>query len=219
MVAESLISNEIIPLRTSDTGDEALSVMNDFYVRHLPIVNNRQFLGVISEDDIFNHDVEEAIGSYFLSMTRPYVNGKDHIYDVMKVFAETNLTIVPVINRENEYVGLITLEDLLNYFANLASFAEPGSIIVLEVNRLDYSLAEISRIVESENATILSAFVTSSQNSSMLEVTLKINRQNLQQIIATFVRFNYSIKASFSESDYFDSLKDRYDSLMSYLNV
>ena len=219
MVAESLISNEIIPLKTSDTGDEALSVMNDFYVKHLPIVNNHQFLGLISEDDILNHDVEEAIGSYFLSITRPYVNSNDHIFDVMRVFAETNLTVIPVINNENDYVGLISLEDLLRFFTYSASFTERGSIIVLEMNKTDYSLSEISRIVESENATILSSFVTSNKNSSLIEVTLKVNRQNLQAIIATFVRFNYSVKASFSESDYFDNLKDRYDSLMSYLNV
>lgn len=219
MIAERLVSNEIIPLRTSDTGDEALGIMNDFYVRHLPIVNNSQFLGVISEDDILNYDVEEPIGSYYLSLTRAYVKANDHIYDVIRAFADTNLSVVPVINDDNDYIGLIRLEDLMQYFAKMASFSEPGSIIVIELNRMDYTLSEISRIVESENAAILSMFISSNPETSDIEVTLKVNKQDIQTLIATFVRFDYTIKASFSEAEFLDSLQDRYDSLMSYLNV
>ena len=219
MIAQNLISNDIIPLRTSDTGDDALSMMGDFYVRHLPIVNNVQLLGVISEDDILNHDVEEPIGSYYLTLSRPYVSINDHLYDVMRIFDENHLTIIPVIDEEGNYAGMIVLEDLLKYFAQSAAFTEPGSILVLELNKMDYALSEISRIVESEGASILSSFMTSNNDSSKIEVTLKINRQNLQAIIATFVRYDYSIKASFNEKSFNESLKDRFDSLMSYLNV
>ncbi len=219
MVAESLISNVILPLRTSDTGDEALSMMDDFYVRHLPIVNNQQLLGLISESDIFNFDAKEAVGSYSLSLRRPYVNSRDHIYEVMRQLAQGDLSVIPVVDDENNYLGVVTQEDLLNYFATTFSFTEPGSIIVLELDKRDYSLAEIARIVESENAVILSNFITSRPDSLKMEVTIKINRQNLQSVIATFQRFDYLIKASFNEAEYLDSLKERYDSLMSYLNV
>ncbi len=219
MVAESLISNVILPLRTSDTGDEALSMMDDFYVRHLPIVNNEQLLGLISENDILNFDAHEAVGSYSLSLIRPYVNAGDHIYEVMRQLAQGDLSVIPVVDDENNYLGVVTQEDLLNYFATTFSFTEPGSIIVLELNKRDYSMAEIARIVESEGAVILSTFITSRPDSLKMEVTIKVNRQNIQSIIATFQRFDYLIKASFNEVEYMDSLKDRYDSLMSYLNV
>ena len=116
MVAESLISNVIIPLRTSDTGDEALSMMDDFYVRHLPIVNNEQLLGLISENDILNFDAHEAVGSYSLSLIRPYVNAQDHIYEVMRQLAQGDLSVIPVVDDENNYLGVVTQEDLLNYF-------------------------------------------------------------------------------------------------------
>jgi len=219
MIAENLISNSIIPLRTSDTGEEALSIMNDFYIKHLPIVNNKQLLGLISEDDILNYDVAEAVGSYRLSMRRPYARNNDHIYEVMRLLAEYELTVVPVVDYEDNYIGLISQEDLLRFFANTGSFVEPGSIVVLEMNKRDYFLSEIARIVESENAIILSSFITSAPNSNRVDVTIKINHQNIQNIIATFERFNYEIKASFNESDYVDSLRERYDALMSYLNV
>ena len=219
MTAETLISNSIIPLRTSDTGQEALEMMNDFFIRHLPIVNNKQLLGLISEDDILNYDINEPIGSYRLSLLRPYATGTDHIYEVMRLMAESQLTVIPVVNEEGDYTGLITQEDLLTYFAKTGTFTEPGSILVLEMSRRDYSLAEIARIVESESALILSSFISSHGDSARIDVTLKVNRQNVQSIIATLERFDYHVKATFNESEYVDSLKERFDALMSYLKV
>ena len=219
MTAETLISDEIIPLRTSDTGEEALGMMDDFYVRHLPIVNNKQLLGLISQDDILNYNAVEPVGSYSLSMVRPYASGKDHIYELLRLLAEYHLTLIPVVDEEENYIGVVTLETLLLHFAQTASFSEPGSILVLEMSRRDYSLAEIARIVESENAAVLSSFITTNLESTRVDITIKINRQNIQSIIATFGRYDYEIKASFNEADYVGSLQERYDGLMSYLNV
>ncbi len=219
MVAESLISEEIIPLKISDTGEEALNAMADYFQRYLPIVNESQLLGIISEGDILDNDMSQTVGSYRFNNAYSYVQAQDHIYVVMRLMAESKLTMIPVIDEEKNYLGVITLEDLLQFFSGMASFASPGSILVLEVNRRDYSMAEISRIVESENALILSSFVSSAPDSPQVEVTLKINRENLQAVIATFVRFKYQIKASFNETAYQESLKERYDALMSYLNV
>lgn len=219
MVAESLISTEIIPLQTSDFGATALEMMGEFYVRHLPIVNNKELLGLISEDDILDYDVNEAIGAYSLSLARPYVHRGEHLYEVMRILAEQRLTVIPVVDKAHNYLGVVTLEAVLQYFSANYSFREPGSIIVLSMSNRDYSLAEIARIVESENARILSAFVTAQPNDPTIDVTLKLNKQHIQSIIATFLRFEYQIKASFNEIEYLDSLQERYDALMSYLNV
>lgn len=219
MIAEQLVSNEIIPLRTSDSGEEALGMMSEFYVRHLPIVNNSELLGLVSEDDILNFDANEPVGSYSLSITRPYVRASDHLYEVMRILSASQLTLVPVIDEDNNYIGVITQEDLLRKFASTMAFTESGSIIVLDVHRRDYSLAEIARIVESENAIILNTSVSMEIDSALMEVTIKVNTQNISPILATLERFNYQIKASFNESDYGDSFKERYDSFMAYLNV
>jgi acetoin utilization protein AcuB len=219
MIAQELITNGIVPLRTSDTGEEALHIMAEFYVKHLPIVNNTQLLGVVSEDDLLNHDPEAPIGDIDLSLSRPYVRTTDHFYDVMRTLAMHHLSIIPVVDEDGNYVGLITLEDLLEFFARMGSFAEPGSVIVLEVSRRGYSLAEIARIVESENASMLNAFVTSSFDGSMVEVTIKVNTQYNHSILAGFERFDYVVKASYNEEEYLDVLKERYNSFMSYLSV
>lgn len=220
MIAANLLTDSLIPLRTSDTGDEALSMMSDFYVKHLPIVNNEELLGLISEEDILDNDAMEAVGSYPLSLARFYVRDTDHIYEVMRLLAEYKLTVIPVVDEKSSYLGMISQEDLINYFAATGSFTEPGSIIVLEMHRRDYSLAEIARIAESENANIVSSFISATGvDESLIDVTLKINLNSIQGLLATFDRFGYQVKASFNESDYFDTLKERYDALMMFLNV
>ncbi len=219
MTAQQLISDSIIPLRTSETGDTALGIMNDFYVRHPPIVNDKQLLGLISEEDILEHDAHEPVGSFQLSLIRPYVKYNDHLYEILRLIAEYHLTLIPVVDEEENYIGLVTMEDVLQYFTKTASFSEPGSIVVLEMSRHDYQLSQIAQIVESENAAVLSAFITTSLDSIRVDVTIKINRQNIQNILATFERYEYEVKASFNEIEYLDSLRDRYDSLMAYLNV
>lgn len=219
MIAKDLISEEIVPLRTSDTGDDALAIMSDFHVRHLPIVNGTQLLGLISENEILEFDTEESVGSYPLKMTHPFVYDRNHVYDIMRLLNEYHLTLIPVIDKAHNYLGVVTLEDVLKFFAESASFGEHGSVIVLTVNRFNYSLSQIARIVESENAIILNSFITSMPDSTELDITLKLNRSDISKILASFRRYDYDVKASFSESEYIDSLQEHYESLMSYLSV
>lgn len=219
MIASELISHTVSPLKTSDLGEEAITIMHIFHVKHLPIVNNEQLLGVLSEEEILSHDLAEPIGSYKLSMRRPYVSKDDHMFEVMAVMAENSLTVIPVIDNESNYLGLITQDDLIQFYANSFSFTERGSIVVIKTTQRDYLLSEISRIVEMENASILSSFLTRNRDSHEILLTLKINVQDLTHIIASLERYGYSIKATFSETEYLDSMKERYDALMHFLNV
>ncbi|TXF89931.1 CBS domain-containing protein [Neolewinella aurantiaca] len=219
MTAESLISDAIVPLNPADTGEEALGVMNEFYIRHLPVVEEGELKAVVSEDDILDADALQPVSSYRLPVQPPSVFPDDHLYDVMRILTEYKLTVVPVINREGTYIGMITNEDLLRIFGESSTFSSQGSIVVLEVLRQDYSLSEISRIVESEGAIILSSFVRSFEGSNRLEVTIKVNSQSIAATLATFERYNYVVQASYNEKQLSDSLRERFDSLMNYLEV
>lgn len=219
MIASRLISQLVSPLMTSDTGEEALTLMGINHVKHLPIVNDTQLLGLISEEDIMSHDLDQPIGSYSLSLVRPYAYEWEHLFEVMSKMAHNNLTVIPVVDDKENYKGLITQEDLIQFYASSFSFKEPGSIIILETSKREYSLAEISRIIEGENASILSSFLTTDEESTNVTITIKVNRQDIQHIIATLERFDYHVKGKFTEQEYVDSLKERYDALMSYLNV
>ena len=219
MIASELISSQLIPLKTSDTGRAALAVMADFYVKHLPIVNNAQLLGVIAEEDILNNPINEPVGSYVLKHQKPYVSHREHLFEIMSTMAEHDLTVIPVIDDDGNYMGLITQNDLMQYYARSFSFTEPGGILVLELAKRDYVLSEIARLIESDNAVILSLFISNVADPSMVSLTLKLNKSNLDKVTATLTRFGYNIKGSYVEDEYVDQLRDRYDMLMNYLDV
>jgi len=221
MLAKDLISEVVPALKTSDTGLRALSWMEIFRISHLPIVNNKEFLGLISDTDIYDLNMaNEPIGNHHLSLFSPFVTSDQHIYEIIELVSRLKLTVVPVLNKKKDYLGLITLNDLVQYVADLFALKEPGGIIVLELHQNDYSLNQISQIVESNNAKILSMYLTSPSDSMKMELTLKINQNDLTSIIHTFERYDYTIKASYMEDEDMDSFySNRYESFMKYLNI
>jgi len=214
--------SEIVPaLKTSDTGFQALTWMDVFRISHLPIVNNSEFLGLISDKDIYNLNMaDEPIGNHNLSLFSPFVYENQHIYEVIELVSRLKLSAVPVLDHNNNYLGIITLNELIDRFAELPALKHPGGILVLELNVNDYSLSQISQIVESNDAKILSLYISSSEDSTKMDVILKINRTDLSSIIQTFERYDYTIKASYLKDNETDSLiKNRYELFMRYLNV
>lgn len=219
MIASELISQILSPLRTSDSGEQALAMMSIYHVKHLPIVNNEELLGTISEEDVLTGNMDEPIGSYGLTLSHVHVNHSDHLFEVMGKMADFKLTAIPVVDDDNKYLGIITQDDLMQYYARSFSFAEPGSILVLEMEHRDYSLAEISRIIESEDVKILSTFLTKSPDQDVVYVTLKISSGDIQRAKMALERHEYFVKATFKEETYIEDLKEHYDALMHYLNV
>ena len=221
MLARELISDVVTALKTSDTGTMALSWMEVFRIKHLPIVNHREFLGLISDSDIYDlNNPDEPVGNHKLSLQKPFVNEDRHIYEVIELLSRLELTLVPVLNEEKQYLGVITQEDLTRRFAHLSAMQQPGGIIELEMNEHDYSLSEISQIVESNNARILSLYVASSQDNAKLRVTLKINFTDLTSIMETFNRYNYTVVSSHTDNEDLDEFyQERFDVLLKYLNT
>lgn len=220
MLAKDLITDEIPPLKTSDTGLMAINWMDEFKVSHLPIVNKHEYLGLISDTDILDLNItEDELGKCKLSLIRPFVFESQHIYEVIKMISNMKLTVLPVLNEHQQYVGLIPATAVLHQFATLAATREPGGIVVLEMNIHDYSLTQIAQIVEGNDGKVLSCYVNSLEDSTKIEVTLKINKEDLSAILQTFYRYNYTVKASFHQSEFSDDMKNRFDSFMNYINI
>ncbi len=220
MFAGELIADGILPVQTSDSIQMVLDRMVEFRVRHLPIVNEDQFLGLIAESDILPEmDIKTSIGALALSLVNPYVREDQHIYDVIRLFYEQQLTVVPVLDVKKNYLGIIPINAMNAYFAVITSVAQPGGIIILEIDNKNNSLAHMAQIVESDNAQVLSSYVRTFPDSTRIEVTLKVNKQDIANIIATFLRYEYNVKATFNYSENSDNSMDRYASLMNYLNL
>ena len=220
MIARNLISTWLRPLKTSDTGKDALNRMNEYKVSHLPIVNNEKFFGLISEQNITDfNNVDEALGSHELTLTNPFASEHQYIFDVLKLASEFKLSVIPVVDDHDKFIGCITLQTLLGKLAQTLSADSPGGYVVLEMSENDYSLTEIANIVESNNGKVLSTFLYSNNDSTLINVVLKLNTIEIGPILQTFDRYGYSIQASFGNEENEEDLKERYDSLMNYLNI
>ena len=220
MTAKEVITEEIPPLVHTDSGEKALLWMEEFKVSHLPVLKNGNFVGLISESDIFDQeDLEKTLDELFQHLPRPYVGENAHIYEVLSKMEEHKISVLPILDDNEQYVGCTSVHQLMTMIANTGSIKESGAIIVIELNRVDYSLSRIAQIVESDNAVILSSYIMSSADTTKVEVTLKITGGELGRVLRSFERFDIVVKASFQRSSYEDDLQFRYDALMNYLKM
>lgn len=221
MFAKDLVLDIIPPLKTTDTGLKALNWMDEFKVSHLPIVNDGEFLGLISDADILDLNApEESIGNHRLSLIRPFVEKDAHVFEALKLVAQMHLSIVPVVDSiNNDYHGAVTTQYMAEQIALMLGAEQPGGIIVLEIQEKDYTLAQIAQIVEGNDAKILSSYVYTNTADQKLIVTIKINRMELNAVLQTFYRYNYTVLASYHSDAFVEDLKNRYDLFMNYINM
>lgn len=219
MLATKILTNDILPLRPDDNCAQAMTMMSVYRVGDLPVTQDGKLLGMVSEDQVSSVDPDNKIDDFRLSQSYVYVMEDEHIFEILGKLAQNKISVIPVLNSEEKYLGLITQESLLKYYANAYSFAESGSIIVIKVPKSDYSLSELTRVIEMEGAIILASFLTAMSDNNSLLVTLKINQMEMSKVLSALERYDYDIHATFMEDEYTSDLKNRYDLLMTYLNV
>lgn len=220
MYAYEIISAAITSVSSSDSIQKVIDKMAEFRISHLPIVDNNHYMGLITDTDILEiNDYSLPAAALSLSLYSPFVFEEQHIYDVIRLFYEQKLSVLPVLDVNKHYKGVICIHSIIEYLATLTTSKEPGGIIVLEVDNRNNSLSHIAQIVESDNAQILSSFVQSFPDSTKIEITLKLNRTDISSIIASFLRYNYVVKATFNDIKSDDRISDRYDQLMNYLDI
>lgn len=220
MQANTLISSNIKSIHPLEDGKRALEMMEQFRINHLAIVKNNFYLGVISDKEIMNWDSEDDyIEEHLNNLVAPHVKYNQHLFDIIEVLEKNNLTIVPVLDEKNHYLGLITIRKLIYSIAKSANIQSPGGVIVLEIHNNDYSLTEIASIIESNNTKILSSYVISKPESTNIEVTIKLNKQDVTSIIKDFERHEYNVSAFYKDEEANNDFAERYESLMRFLNT
>ena len=221
MIAEELINHMIPPLKVTDDAHKAIVWMEEFRCNHLPVVDDGILLGFISEEIIVeSNDIEKNLGDFDLVGKDCVVGMESHFFDILRIAGEHKLNIVAVLNEEGRYAGIITVQDIMASFAQTASVQMPGGIIVLSMDLIDYSLAEISRYVEENKAKVISSTMTEDAlDRGKIKLTLKINQLDLSRIVATLERFGYRVIGRYQEAPHDDDSKERLDMLMKYLNI
>jgi CBS domain-containing protein len=195
--------------------------MDEYRVSFLPVLDDQLFLGLISESEIFKlTDPDAALRDQKVPYKMVYVNESQHIFEVIKIMSAEKISILPVLDENKLFLGCISISNLVEYFGKLTAMSNPGAIIILELNQNDYVLSQIAQIVESQDIKILSLYVSSDIDSTKMEVTIKVNKFEIQSLIKALTRYDYTIKATFLEDEKMvDDLLDRYNALMNYLNI
>ena len=221
MLAEKLISDVIPSVKSSENGQKALNWMDIYRVSHIPVVDNSKYLGLVSDKLIYDLNLlEEPIKKEVDKLNTSHAHKDQHIFEVAMVMYKLKLSVLPVLDSDHYYLGAITLYDLARRFSHLFSLQEIGGVIILEMNVNDYSLAEISKIVESNGVKILSCFMDRKPGSSNLDVILKLDKDELSPLIQAFTRYDYNIKAIYLDNSMLSDLyNDRYDQFMKYMNI
>jgi len=221
MIAEDLINHMIPPLKATDDAHKAIVWMEEFRCNYMPVVDNNRLTGFISEEIILEtNDIEKHVGDFNLVGQTCYVHLDTHFYDILKVATDNKLQMVAVLNDDQQYCGVITVQDTLTSFAQTAAVQMPGAILVLSMKYVDYSLSEISRLIEENHAKILSSIIKEDPlDPGKIRLTLKINQTDMSRIVATLERFNYKVIGRYQETKPVENEKERIEMLLRYLDI
>ena len=220
MLTRELLSQTLPYLHLQDKVYQALQMMNDNHVTHLPIVDGDKYIGLISENDLLQAENDnspiEALEQAFATIA---IKEEEHFLKAVQMAVENGLSVVPVISEENELTGTVVYDDLLRFSSEFMSLNEPGGLIVLEMNSNQYSFNEISKLVETNDAQITQLNTSNDAETGIMQVTLRINKPEVSDIVATFQRYEYTVKYFFGEELYANELRSNYDNLMNYLKI
>lgn len=220
MLTRELLSQTLPYLHLQDKVYQALQMMNDNHVTHLPIVEGEKYIGLISEDDLLQAENDNSpISDLEQSFATVSIREEEHFLKAVQLAVENGLSVVPVISEDNELTGTVIYNDLLKFSSEFMSLNEPGGLIVLEMNSNQYSFNEISKLVETNDAQITQLNTSNDPATGIMQVTIRINKPEVSDIVATLQRYEYSVKYFFGEELYANELKSNYDNLMNYLKI
>ena len=219
MYASSCINHEIPFLQPEDKGLTALSLLEELKIAELPLVDNDRYVGLITELDLLDYEcIDGELSKIESKLVRPFVYEDDHLFDVVGKMASDDISVLPVITTDEKYIGAIDQSSVIKMIANAEAYKSSGGVIQLEFGIHDYSVTEISRLVESNDLKILNLYITASPDSSKIQVTIKLNKSELSGLIQTFNRFGYVITASFHKDVDEEDLRKRYEGFLRYMN-
>ena len=220
MNSGQILSDTYFAIDPAHTVSHALARMAEYRLLHLPVVKEHIFLGMVSYESLAGiKDRNVEIAAADLSYMQVHIYEHQHVYDALLFFQLYRLDILPVLDKQYTYLGAITQYELIGAMGSSMSMQEPGAIIVLEMNKRDNALSQIARIVESNDAQVLNSAVRMFPDSSQMEVAIKVNKADISAIVATFLRFDYVVKATFNDDNSGDTSRDRYEQLMNYINM
>jgi len=214
-----LLESTMITVDLHDTVSHAMEMMDEARIEHIPVLDGLQYLGMVAFDELEDAESTAEVISLQHRFIKPFVRTGDHFLQALRVRTKFYIDQVPVVNEHNEWEGVIGMAKMLDQISLLSGVSEPGSMIVLEVARHDYAPGEINRLVESNDAMIMQLNSIQDQHTGMMQVVLRINKEEVSDVVATFQRHEYNVLYYYGDESYDNSLQNNLDHLMNYLNL
>ena len=212
------ITNDYKAIDSQETIAEVQNFFEEVTFSHFSVLNEGIYIGCIASDDVETFDDDKKVDDYKYTLEGFFARKNMIWLDVLEVFAKNHSNIVPVLGEDNAYLGYYELEDIVKFFHETPFLKEQGAVIVVEKNAVDYSMGQITQIVESNNGKLLGLFI-SDASTEKIQVTIKIAMGSTNEIIQTFRRYNYEIVSEHNEDNYINNLRERSEYLEKYLNI
>ena len=212
------ITNDYKAIYSHETIAEVQNFFEEVSFSHFSVLNEGIYMGCIASDDVETFDDDKKVDDYKYTLEGFFARKNMIWLDVLEVFAKNHSNVVPVLGEDNAYLGYYELEDIVKFFHETPFLKEQGAVIVVEKNAIDYSMGQITQIVESNNGKLLGLFI-SDASAEKIQVTIKIAMGSTNEIIQTFRRYNYEIVSEHNEDNYINNLRERSEYLEKYLNI
>ena len=212
------INNDFKPIDSNETVEKVQDFFMEIAFSHFPVLENGVFNGCIAAEDVETFEVQKKLSDYRFTLEGFFVRNSMSWLDVLEVFARNNANIVPILDETNKYIGYYEVTDIIKFLNGTPFLKEIGGIIIVEKNTNDYSMSQITQIVESNNGKLLGVFISEASNEKV-QITIKITLGSMNEIIQSFRRFNYEIVSEHHEDNYLNVLKERSEYLDKYLNM
>lgn len=219
MLASQLINSGFPAINLFDKISLALQLMDEYDILHLPVLSEEKFAGIISKDDLLDADETRLVAAVESSLQKVSVKGEEYFLSALRLIAENELTLLPVVNEQAELAGVISSKDLLRRLSSFVGNDDKGGIIVLETDKRNFSFGEVNRLVETNDAYITQLNTYTEPDTGLVVITLKVNKIEISDIVATFQRYDFVVRYYFGEETYANELKENYNHLLSYLNM
>ncbi|WP_437918219.1 CBS domain-containing protein [Sphingobacterium sp. LRF_L2] len=219
MYIGEILSKKYLEVKPDDTVSLALDKVNEFHISMLPVVHENDYLGLVTEDQLLAHEEHQLLRELSVSFRFLYLYEYQHIYDALQFVSIHKLEPIPILDKENRYLGTLSSSEILSALNDTLGNMHLGAIIVLELGRNDISFSHLAHLFESENVRIISTAIRDIPDTTKIEITIKVDKQNISALVASLWRFDYVVKATFNDGSQDSDIKERYDILMNYLNL
>jgi acetoin utilization protein AcuB len=221
MIAKDLINYMIPPLKPSDDLAKAREWMEELRVTELPVSDHGKFIGLITEEQILDapFDIIHVEDADIL-ITEAIISQEQHYYELLKKAYTLGVRMIAVLDENSQYIGVVSVEDVVEAFASSSSVQNPGAILLLTMEMRDYSLSEISKIIENNEAIVLSShMLPHPTETGKIQITIKTNKEDISHIASNLDSRGYHVSRSFGNRKDLEEDQDRFDSLMRYLKI